>query len=180
MSILSFMSLKLIINTDGGARGNPGPAGIGAVIADNDGKIIGRHKQYIGEATNNVAEYKALILALQEARKISEKPSPPCTSRLTPVQGKLIPLSSAFAEATADKGGEGNSVINLEIRMDSELIVRQMNGQYKIKEPTLKLLAAEVLKLRNQFKNVTFHHVPREQNKEADKLVNEAIDAAVG
>lgn len=139
--------MKLIINTDGGARGNPGPAGIGAVIADNDGKIIGRHKQYIGKATNNVAEYKALILALEQAKTISNLQSP---------------------------------ISNLEIRMDSELIVRQMQGRYKIKEPTLKLLASEVLKLRNQFKNVTFHHVPREQNKEADRLVNEAIDAAVG
>jgi ribonuclease HI len=134
--------MKLVINTDGGARGNPGPAGIGVAIADDAGKIIARHKQYIGEATNNVAEYKALILALSEALAFSP-----------------IPLA-------------------LEIRMDSELIVRQMNGQYKIKEPTLKLLAAEVLKLISKFKNVTFHHVPREQNKEADKLVNEAIDEA--
>ena len=168
MSILSFMSLKLIINTDGGARGNPGPAGIGVVIRSDDNQIIGEYKQYIGNATNNVAEYKALILALEKARELSEKPSPPCISRLTPVQGKLTPLPK----------GEGDAV-DLEIRMDSELIVRQMNGQYKIKEPTLKLLAAEVLKLIGQFKNVTFHHVPREQNKEADRLVNEAIDAAI-
>jgi ribonuclease HI len=140
------MSLKLIINTDGGARGNPGPAGIGVVIRADDNQIIGEYKQYIGEATNNVAEYKALILALEQAKIISNFQFP---------------------------------IFNLEIRMDSELIVRQMNGQYKIKEPTLKLLAAEVLKLIGQFKNVTFHHVPREQNKEADRLVNEAIDAAI-
>lgn len=132
--------MRLTINTDGGARGNPGPAGIGAVICDEGGKIIGRHKQYIGEATNNVAEYKALILALAEAAKLG-----------------------------ADQ---------LDVAMDSELIVRQMNGQYKIKQPTLKSLAQEVLKLRNQFKNVAFRHVPREQNKEADRLVNQAIDAA--
>jgi len=133
--------MKLVINTDGGARGNPGPAGIGVVIADSLGNIIGRHKKYIGEATNNVAEYKALILALQEARKLK-----------------------------ADQ---------LLINMDSELIVRQMQGRYKIKEPALKLLASEVLKLTGQFKNVTFHHVFREQNKEADKLVNLAIDEAI-
>jgi ribonuclease HI len=137
--------MKLIINTDGGARGNPGPASIGVVIADSVGHIIGRHKKYIGEATNNCAEYKALILALQEALAISNKQS---------------------------------AVSFLEIRMDSELIVRQMQGRYKIKEPALKLLAAEVLKLISHFKNVTFHHVPREQNKEADKLVNQAIDEA--
>jgi ribonuclease HI len=131
---------SLIIYTDGGARGNPGPAGIGVVFRDERGKIVAEFKGYIGEATNNCAEYKALILALTEASTLNPQPS------------------------------------ILEIRMDSELIVRQMQGRYKIKEPTLKLLAAEVLKLRNQFKNVTFHHVPREQNKEADKLVNEAID----
>src|ERR1700690_414408 len=121
------MNQKLIINTDGGARGNPGPAGIGAVIWDENHKIIAGHKQYIGEATNNVAEYKALILALTEALALSPTP------------------------------------LALEIRMDSELIVRQMQGRYKIKEPTLKLLAADVLKLIRNFKNVTFSHVPREQ-----------------
>ena len=129
---------KLIINTDGGARGNPGPAGIGAVIADEAGQIIGRHKKYIGEATNNSAEYQALVLGLTEA-------------------GKL--------DAT-----------DLEIRMDSELIVRQMQGRYKIKEPALKILAGQALMLIKNFKSVSFRHVPREQNSRADKLVNEAID----
>ena len=144
------MNKSLIIYTDGGARGNPGPAGIGVVISDDTGKIIGQFKKYIGEATNNVAEYKALILALEEADKISNF--------------KL----------------QISNEISLEIRMDSELVVRQMQGIYKIKEPTLKLLAQEVLKLRNQFKLVSFSHVRREQNKLADKLVNEAIDAALG
>lgn len=151
--------LKLIINTDGGARGNPGPAGIGVVICDENQQTLGRHKQYIGEATNNVAEYKALILALEEAKKIFN--------------------FSSSAKAT---DGKQFSIFNgseLEIRMDSELIVRQMQGRYKIKEPTLKILAGQVLALIKHFKNVTFHHVPREQNKEADKLVNEAIDNSV-
>ena len=134
--------MKLIIYTDGGARGNPGPAGIGAVICDEHHRLISEHKEYIGEATNNVAEYKALILALNESLALSPKP------------------------------------LALEIRMDSELIVRQMIGQYKIKEPALKILAAEVIKLKNHFKKVEFKHVRREQNKEADRLVNEAIDAA--
>lgn len=130
--------MKLVINTDGGARGNPGPAGIGVVIANDAGKIIGLHKKYIGEATNNVAEYKALILALEEA-------------------GKL--------------GGT-----QISVRMDSELIVRQMQGRYKIKEPTLQVLGGEVIKLKNRFKSIEFAHIRREQNKLADKLVNEAID----
>lgn len=132
---------KLIINTDGGARGNPGPAGIGAVFVNESNHIIARHKQYIGKATNNVAEYKALILALEKASALSAN--------------------------------------HLTIRMDSELIVRQMQGKYKIKDPQLKLLAAEVFKLSNNFKSINFLHIPREQNKEADKLVNEAIDAAL-
>lgn len=137
--------MNLILNTDGGARGNPGPAGIGAVISEVDGKIVATHKQYIGEATNNVAEYKALILALTEASKI------------------------LMSESQSS---------NLEIRMDSELIVRQMQGQYKIKEPSLKVLAAEVIKLIKNFNSVKFVHVRREYNKLADKLVNEAIDEA--
>lgn len=142
LSILSFMSLKFIINTDGGARGNPGPAGIGVVIADENLHIIRDCNKYIGEATNNVAEYKALVLALAEAQKL------------------------------------GADVLH--INMDSELVVRQMNGQYKIKEPALKLLAQEVFVLAKKFKNVSFHHVRREQNKLADTLVNEAIDQALG
>jgi len=138
--------MKLIINTDGGARGNPGPAGIGVVIRDENNQIIAGHKQYIGEATNNCAEYKALILALQELQKMLN------------VKGQM------------------SNVVSLEIRMDSELIVRQMQGRYKIKDANLKILAAEVIKLIKNFQHVEFKHIPREQNKEADRLVNEAID----
>jgi ribonuclease HI len=141
--------MKFIINTDGGARGNPGPSGIGVVIAGDDGSIIGQYKKYIGEATNNVAEYKALILGLEKAHEIS---------------------NSKF---------QISNETELQIKMDSELIVRQMQGRYKIKEPTLKILASEVLILIKKFKTVTFTHIPREQNKLADKLVNEAIDEAL-
>ncbi|MCL5666807.1 MAG: ribonuclease HI family protein [Patescibacteria group bacterium] len=140
------MTFKLIINTDGGARGNPGPAGIGVVIRDGQNNIVGQYQQYIGEATNNCAEYKALILALKEAAKLSNSQSP---------------------------------ISNLQIRMDSELIVRQMQGKYKIKDPNLKILAAEVFKLSRNFQSLEFKHVPREQNKEADRLVNQAIDEAL-
>jgi ribonuclease HI len=133
--------MKLIINTDGGARGNPGPAGIGVVVRDEGGKIIAGHKQYIGETTNNVAEYKALILGLVEIHKM----------------------------------GATDVLVN----MDSELVVKQMKGQYKIKEPGLQLLAGEVFKLIKNFHSVNFNHVRREFNKEADKLVNEAIDLAI-
>ncbi len=128
-----------IINTDGGARGNPGPAGIGAVFTAPDGKILYEFKAYIGEATNNVAEYKALLLALKEAGALGFK--------------------------------------ELLINMDSQLVVRQMQGQYKIKEPGLQVLARQVLALSNQFRKITYCHVPREKNKAADRLVNEAIDS---
>lgn len=131
---------KLFINTDGGARGNPGPAGTGVVIKDESQEIIYQHGGYIGEATNNVAEYKALIKALEEAKNL---------------------------------GGT-----DLQVNMDSELIVKQMQGLYKIKEPTLQKLATEVIKLKNLFSSVNFTHVRREFNKEADALVNQAIDSA--
>ena len=138
------MNKTLIIHTDGGARGNPGPAGIGVTIQDDSGAMLGQYQDYIGQATNNVAEYRALILALNKASAIGSQPSA------------------------------------LKILMDSELIVRQMRGQYKIKEPTLKLLAQEVLNLCKKFSAVEFQHVPREQNKLADRLVNQAIDKALG
>lgn len=131
-----------IINTDGGARGNPGPAGIGVVFSSGTGKILYEFKAYIGETTNNVAEYQALILALKEAESLGYK--------------------------------------ELQILMDSELVVRQMQGIYKIKEPTLQVLAKQVLLLSNRFKKVAYRHIPREKNKAADKLVNQAIDIHLG
>jgi len=132
---------ELVLNTDGGARGNPGPAGIGVVIRNPEGRVVAEHKEYIGEATNNVAEYRALLKGLTEVEKL----------------------------------GAGEVRVN----MDSELIVRQMEGKYKIKEPTLQKLAAEAFGLIKNFKRVTFTHVRRELNKEADLLVNQAIDAAM-
>ena len=132
---------KLLINTDGGARGNPGPAGIGVVIRDEHETVIFEHGAYIGEQTNNFAEYSALIKALETAR---------------------------------DLGGT-----DLLVRMDSELIVKQMQGLYKIKEPTLQELAGKVLKLKGNFKSVVFTHIRREFNKDADRMVNQALDAQV-
>ena len=128
---------KLQIYTDGGARGNPGPAGIGAVIWSGN-ELVGQHKKYIGKATNNQAEYKAVILALEEAKK------------LDPVE--------------------------LDFFLDSELVVKQLNREYKVKDKDLAPLFVRVWNLSMGFKKVTFTHVPREKNKEADKLVNEAID----
>jgi ribonuclease HI len=130
---------KLIINTDGGSRNNPGPAGIGVVFSDEKGETVATFKEYIGTATNNVAEYRALILALTKAQDFE--------------------------------------INEIECRLDSELVVKQLNGLYKVKEPTMRELNAKVQELVF-FKPVKFVHVRREFNKLADKLVNEAIDEA--
>ncbi len=135
---------QLTIYTDGGARGNPGPAGIGAVLVDEQGKVVKEISEYLGETTNNFAEYEALIHALTAARALSD-------------------LHTHVA-----------------VCMDSELAVRQLNGMYKVKEPTLKQQFAKVQGLRDSFSHITFTHVRRAQNAHADRLVNQAIDAALG
>ena len=130
---------KVVIYTDGGARNNPGPAGVGVVI--RDGAKTVEFKKFLGERTNNGAEYEAL--ALQEAKK---------------------------------RGLAGRDI---EVRMDSELIVRQLTNKYQIKEETLW---PQYMKVHNliiaHFPNITFVHVRREDNGQADRLVNEAIDEA--
>lgn len=128
---------KAILHTDGGARGNPGPAGIGAVLEIGGEKFF--YKKYIGEATNNQAEYQALILGLEKAKDAE--------------------------------------VEEVECLLDSELVVKQLNREYRVKDKDLAVLFVKVWNLAQGFKQVTFKHVFREQNKEADKLVNEAIDA---
>ena len=130
---------KLIIYTDGGARGNPGPAAIGAVICDEKGTELSRISEYIGQTTNNQAEYKALITALENALKLESK--------------------------------------DIICHLDSELVVRQLQGKYKVREEGLKPLASEVLRLTAKFDQVKFVHVPREKNKLADELVNKVLDA---
>ena len=130
---------KIIINTDGGSRNNPGPAGIGVVISDESGTVLETYKEYIGEETNNVAEYRALIMGLHRAKK--------------------------------------HHPDEIECRLDSELVVKQVKGEYKAKDLAMKALLDEVRQLVF-FKPVTFVHVKREKNKLADKLVNEALDEA--
>ncbi len=133
---------KIVIYTDGGARNNPGPAGAGALIID--GKKTFELKKFLGNQTNNWAEYEAVILALTEAkkRKLEKR--------------------------------------EIEVRADSLLVVEQLSGNWKIKEPALKLQYAKVKSmLTADFKHVRFVHVPREENTEADRLVNEAVDKAI-
>lgn len=134
-----------ILYTDGGARGNPGPAGSGAVVADSKGVILKKAHRALGHATNNFAEYTAVILALETLKK-------------------MVP--EAKRKAT-----------HIEIRMDSELVCRQMTGIYQIKEETLWPL---YIKIHNMmvadFPHITFKHIPREDNKEADEMSNVAMD----
>ena len=132
-------SNKIIIFTDGGARGNPGPAAIGILIGDKG------YREYIGETTNNVAEYKAVIFALRKVIQISGK----------------------------DRAEESI----LEINVDSELLYKQMRGEYKVKDAGLQPLFLEIWNLKQDFKEVNFNLVPREKNTKADKLVNEELDS---
>ena len=137
---------KLIIYTDGGSRGNPGPAAFGYVIKDVDGNILKQCGEAIGKATNNEAEYQAVIAALKKAKQL--------------------------------RGKEKLKQTHIEVRMDSELAVRQLSGAYKIENEKLQPLFMEIWNLRVELGgNISFVHVPREQNKEADRMVNEALDA---
>ncbi len=128
----------IIICTDGGARGNPGPAAIGAVVGTK------AYAETIGETTNNVAEYKAVIMALKKAKQ--------------------------------QIGKEKSKETEVEVRSDSELMVSQLKGVYQIKNEELGKLFIEIWNLKQDFKKVDFVLIPREKNKEADRLVNQALD----
>jgi ribonuclease HI len=130
--------VKVIVNVDGGARGNPGPAAIAAVVQDGGGGVLEERRETIGHATNNVAEYRALLLGIERA--------------------------------TALGAGE------LELVGDSELIVKQVKGEYKVKDAALRELHGEVKRALAGFDSWSIRHVRREQNAEADRLVNEALD----
>ena len=132
------ISEMIKIFSDGGARGNPGPAGVGAVIYSDKGEVLAEVSEYLGIATNNQAEYKALIFALRKAKEMGAK--------------KIM------------------------CYLDSELVVKQLNREYKVKNKDLAPLFLEVHNLSINFKNISYHHIPREENKAADKLANIAMD----
>lgn len=135
------MTLRVVVEADGGARGNPGPAGYGALVRDAaTGEVLAERAAAIGVATNNVAEYQGLIAGL-----------------------------AAAAELGADE---------VEVRMDSKLVVEQMTGRWKIKHPGLRPLAAQAAGLVRRFRSVGWQWVPRERNREADRLANQAMDQA--
>ena len=129
-----------VIYTDGGSRGNPGPSAIGFFVPDRDK----RYGEYIGEGTNNTAEYQAIVFALKKAKSL---------------------LGSHIAQQTI-----------IEIRSDSQLVVNQLSGMFKLKEPELFSYFVAIWNLKQEFKNVVFVHIPREQNSVADRMVNEALD----
>jgi ribonuclease HI len=131
---------KLKIYIDGAARGNPGPAGIGVVILDGNGAKIKEYNKYLGKATNNVAEYNALVYSLQEAHMLGAKEITLC--------------------------------------MDSELVAKQLKGEYKVKNENIKPLFEQAIHLINGLETVEVKHIDRSLNKEADKLANVAINLA--
>ena len=135
---------KIVAYTDGGARGNPGPAGLGVVIFDAEGNVLKEVSAFLGNGTNNYAEYSAVLTALQTLKQMFGK------------QAKEM---------------------EFEIRMDSELVQKQLSYEYQIKEPGLipQFIEIHNMKIAN-FPHMTFAHVPREENTEADKLANEAMN----
>lgn len=135
--------MKIQIYTDGGARGNPGPAAIGLVIIQ-EGQTLKKYSEFIGEKTNNQAEYEAVIFALKKI--------------------KLL-----FGKKKA-------KTMEIGICLDSQLVAKQLNHQYKIKEKDLQPLFLKVWNLILDFGQISFKYIPRQQNKEADRLVNQALD----
>ena len=133
--------MRLTVNVDGGARGNPGPAAIGVVVRDEDGEVLAERAERIGRTTNNVAEYRALLLGIATAKELG--------------------------------GAE------LELVGDSELIVRQIEGRYKVKDATLRELHAEARRQLAGLERWSIRHVKRAQNADADRLVNAALDGEV-
>lgn len=134
--------MKLLVNVDGGARGNPGPAAVAAIATSTEGEVLGERNAYIGEATNNVAEYRALIAGLEAAVRLGAR--------------------------------------SVRVVMDSELVVRQMTGEYRVKNEGLKPLHREARQRAAALAEVAYRSVGREDNARADQLVNEALDKVLG
>ncbi len=129
---------RVRVYSDGAARGNPGPAGAGAIVAAADGQVIARLGRYLGETTNNVAEYQGLLLGLRRAAELGAR--------------------------------------DVEVYADSQLMIRQLGGQYRVRSEGLRPLFDEALRLLRGFRKFELHHIPRERNSAADEMSNRAID----
>jgi len=137
---------KIIIYTDGGSRGNPGPSAIGAIFCNEKREVFKKYSEYLGDNfTNNEAEYQAVISALKKFKALF---------------GKKLAKNT-----------------EIELRSDSELLIKQLNGEYKILEPKIQPLFIKIWNLKQDFKKVKFKLISREKNKEADRLVNESLDS---
>jgi ribonuclease HI len=130
--------VRVVVWSDGAARGNPGPAGAGAVLTDEAGRVLERRGRFLGHQTNNYAEYRGLLLGLEAARQLGAR--------------------------------------EVEVRADSELLIRQLEGKYKVRHAGLKPLHARAVELLKSFDRYAVRHVPREENKLADEMSNRAID----
>jgi ribonuclease HI len=135
------LSERLLVHVDGGARGNPGPAAIAAVLSEPGGDVVEERAELIGHATNNIAEYRALLLGIDRARALGAR--------------------------------------EVDIVGDSELIARQVRGEYRVKDPALRQLHGRVVAALGEFDRWTIRNVPRAENERADSLVNEALDARI-
>ncbi|MBV9594207.1 MAG: reverse transcriptase-like protein, partial [Actinobacteria bacterium] len=135
--------MRVVVEADGGSRGNPGPAGYGAVVRSAaTGEVLAERNEAIGVETNNVAEYRGLIAALTAALELGAS--------------------------------------EVDVRMDSKLVIEQMSGRWQVKHPSMRPLAREAAELLARFDDTTLQWIPRERNKHADRLANEAMDAAAG
>ncbi|MGZ8649954.1 MAG: ribonuclease HI family protein [Solirubrobacteraceae bacterium] len=132
--------MRVVVHVDGGARGNPGPAAIAAVVADPEGQVLDEAAETIGQATNNVAEYRAVLLGIERARALG--------------------------------------ATELELVNDSQLVERQLTGRYKVKHPAMRPLHLDATAALRDFERWSIRSVPREENAQADALVNQALDAA--
>jgi len=129
---------KLIIYSDGGSRGNPGPAACAVIIKDETGKIVGQHSRYLGPTTNNQAEYNGVLLGMEEAKKLG--------------------------------------VQEISFYLDSELVVNQLSRNFKVKDLAIQTIFVKIWNISVGFKKIVYRHIPREENKQADRLVNEELD----
>lgn len=130
--------MKLILQTDGGSRGNPGPAATGIILKNEQGELVAAYGEYLGIQTNNIAEYSALLSGLKKAQEIGAS--------------------------------------EVECILDSELVVKQMRREYKVRHPELQKLFMQIYNLSTQFEKITFKHILRAGNKEADAEVNKVLD----
>lgn len=130
---------RLVVNVDGGSRGNPGPGAVAAVVQGADGRVLEEHGERIGDATNNIAEYRALLLGIERATALG--------------------------------------ATELELVSDSELVVRQVKGEYKVRDAILRDLHTQVFAALRPFRSWSIRHVRREENESADRIVNEVLDS---